>query len=734
MFRKEFDVTQPIRRATLYATALGAYEVYLNGQRVGDDILAPGWTTYSKRVQYRTHDVTDLVAAGQNAIGGMLGSGWYAGRVSRRPWRAPRLLVQLEIELDNGRTLTVISDGSWRSTTEGPIRSSDIYDGETVDARLEMPGWDRAGYDDSEWTDVDTEAPGGIQRVRGRSEPIRVVKELNPVGMKEPKPGVYVFDMGQNMVGWCRLTIKGPAGTTIRMRHGERLNPDGTLYTDNLNHARQTDRYTKGTDGLEMFEPRFTYHGFRYVELTGLDEPPPLHSIVGRVFRSASPEAGRFSCSNELINQLISNIFWSQQGNMQSVFTDCPQRAERKPWLGDLQPFAQAAIFNMDMAGFLSKCIQDIRDCQGADGCYPTLALGGPCPTPAWSDAGTIVPWRMYQNYADKRLVAEHFESARRWVDFVRGQNPNLLWQNSRGGDYGDWLGPLVPKELLATAFWAHSTEIVAKMASVLGLKEEEAYYRKMFEEIKAAFNKAYVSDDGRIEGDSQGGYALALRFNLLPESVRPLVAAKMVDAVAHRKGQLRAGFQTAHRVMLELTRNGYNDEAYRLINRKTFPSWGYMIEMGATTIWERWDGYVEGREFQHTNMNSFNHAAFGSVGEWVWRTIAGINPDEAQPGYKHFVIHPRPAESVTWAKAEYDSIRGRIASDWRAENGQMTLKVTIPPNTTATVHVPASDVSTVRESEVPARLAAGVSFVGMKDGCAVFEAQSGSYRFVSRL
>ncbi len=749
MLRKEFTLSQPIKKATLYATALGLYELYLNGQRVGDHVLAPEWTLYSKRVQYQTYDVTEMVVSGGNALGALVGGGWYTGRIAGSPGLVPRLLVRLDVEFLNGQTQTIVSDGTWRSTINGPVRSCDIWDGETYDAQLEKPGWDAAGFDDSEWSAVQADALGDIAVVWQRNEPIRVVREFSPVQMTEPQPGVYVFDMGQNMVGWCRLTVEGPAGATVTLRHAEMLNADGTIYTANLRSALQTDAYTKRTGDPEVYEPHFTYHGFRYVELTGLANPPTLNSLVGRAFHSASPDAGYFSCSNAMLNQLMHNIIWTQRGNMHSVPTDCPQRDERYGWMGDIQAFSQTAAFNMDMAGFFSKWVRDIRDSQDAAGRYPDVAPGSPVGTPAWGDAGTVVPWRMYQNYADTRMLAEHFDSARRWVDYVRSQNPNLLWQNARGGDYNDWLnadtlilsgwpasGGSVPNEVLATAFFAHSTEIVAKMAAALGLTTEAAYYSQMFEDIKTAFNTAYVSGDGSILGNTQAGYALALRFDLLSEALRPLAAAKMIAAFGPYDGHLSTGIQTSHQLMLELTRNGYNDEAYQLLNLNTCPSWGYMIAMGATTIWERWDGYVAGRGFQNAGMNSFNHWAFGAVGEWMWRHIAGINPDDAHPGYKHFVIHPRPGGGLTWARGEYNSVHGLIVSDWRidADTDDLTLNIIVPANTTATVHVPATALSSVSESGVPADQAEGVTCLGMEDGCAVFTVESGSYHFVSDL
>ena len=767
MLRTWFAVNGPVKRATVYVTGLGLYELHLNGRRVGENALAPEFTVYDRRIQYQTYDVTDLVAAGANAVGAILADGWngeyFFGmplRQTQRPFQGRRgFLMRLDVELVSGKTQTVVTDPSWRSARDGAMRSASLYDGEIYDARRETPGWDKPGFDDALWHPaVIAESFAGANPVWQRNEPIRVVRELPPVKMAEPKPGVYVFDLGQNMVGWCRLKVRGRAGTTVKLRHAEMLNDDGTIYTANLRGAEQTDTYTKGTDGEETYEPRFTYHGFRYVELTGTEYKPwrymPAYKpragdLLGRVLHSASPEAGRFECSSDLINRIMHMVVWTQRGNLHSVPTDCPQRDERAGWMGDIQSFAQTAMFNMDMAGFFSKWIRDVRDSQMPDGRYPNFApmdfdrwKGG---TAAWADAGTIVPWRMYRNYGDTRMIAEHYDSARRWVDYVHTRNPNLLWERSQGDKFNDWLngdtlvkegwpttGGQVPPRVLATAFFAHSAEIVSKMAAVIGRTDDAKKYGRLFEGIKAAFNERYVQPDGRIEGSTQAGYALALRFNLLPEELRPKAAKHMVQEFKRYGGHMSTGIQTSHRLMLELTRSGHNDQAYRLLNLRTFPSWGFMIDQGATTIWERWDGYVKGRGFRKPLMNSFNHWALGAVGEWVWRNIVGLNPNESKPGWKHFTVAPRPGGGLAWARGSYDSIRGTIISDWRIEGGRFRLDVTVPANTTATVSLPTKDAGSVTIDGKPAAASELVRPLGVTGGRAAFAVESGRYRFVS--
>lgn len=761
MLRKVFVSEGQIKRAVAYVTSRGAYEFRINGRRVGNHILAPEWTNYHKRIQYQTYEITDFLTQGTNCIGAILGEGFYSGRVGYSPpgrcfyGGYPQFLAQLEIELGNGQRQIVATDATWSSTDKGPIRSSDILDGEYIDARKKLPDWDLPSYnDESSWISVSVAPLDRTPLVWQPNQPVRVATELRPIKLTEPKSGVYVFDLGQNMVGWCQFKTHGPAGTCIRLRHAERLDANGMLYTDCLRTARQTDHFVLCGEGEEVFEPHFTYHGFRYVEVTGLSHPPMLDDLLGRVFHSSSPRVSEFTSSNTLVNQLMKNIVWTQRGNMHSLFTDCPQRDERLGWTGDAQVFCQTAMFNMDMSAFFTKWLKDMRDEQLPDGRFPNFA---PRPffqnfshyhgNPGWSDAGTIIPWRMYQNYADKRLLRQHYDSSRRWVDFVRKANPDLIWRRERGRDPSDWLngdrvkygsypskGGAVPREVFATAMFAHSTQIVAKMANALEREGDAEIYSRLHKSIKAAFNKEFVKPDGSIIGDTQAGYALALRFDLVPESMRPKVTDHLLEAINRYEGLLSTGIQSTNRMMLELTNNGHHNVACQLINNKTIPSWGYPIEMGATTIWERWDGFVEGRGFQDPSMNSFNHCAFGAVSEWVWRNIVGINPDDNHPGYKHFRIRPLPGQSFTWAKGHYDSIRGRIVSDWRIEDNQFILRVRVPVGSTATVFVPSIDPASITENGNLASQSDGLAHVRNEPSLAVYDAVSGEYLFKSKV
>jgi alpha-L-rhamnosidase len=760
-----FDGEVGVRRAVAYVSALGLYELRLNGQRVGDHLLAPEWTDYNKRVQYQTYDVTSLLRPGANALAVQLGDGWYAGRIglskmiAGMPERAhygrqPQFLMRLVVESADGHTQSIVSDDGWRVSADGPVVSSDILDGETYDAGRETPGWDKPGFDDSAWRaagvfgKVDS-SYAGPKLVAQANEPVRTVREIRPIAIGEPQANVYVFDLGQNMAGWCRIKLRGPAGTTVTLRHAEVLNPDGMIYTENLRSAAATDRYTLRGANDEVFEPHFTYHGFRYVEVTGLTEKPAVEDLTACAFCSSAPEAGRFECSNPMLNKLMENIIWTQRANMMSVPTDCPQRDERLGWMGDILAFTQTACFNMDMGAFFTKWLPDVRDAQTADGRYPDFAPHPYDPAarfssvPAWGDAGVFVPWCAYVNYGDRRLVERHFESARRWVDYVREKNPDLLWKNNRGNDYGDWLnadtlklegwpatGAEVPKEVFATMFFARSTELVGRMAESIGRPDDAERYKALASQIKAAFNQAYVSADGRIRGDTQAGYAIALAFDLLPELQRAAAAGYVLEGFQRYGGRISTGFHSTICLMNELTRRGRSDEAYRLINNREMPSWGYAIDHGATTVWERWDGFVEGRGFQDPGMNSFSHYAIGSVGEWMYRTIIGINPDESKPGYKHFFIRPRLGGGLTWARGSYHSMYGPIECGWEKADGRLKVDLVVPANTTATVSIPTREPARVMEGNRPAAKAEGVESPGVEDGAACYLVPAGRYAF----
>jgi alpha-L-rhamnosidase len=745
--RREFPLEKTVRRARLYATARGVYELSVNGTRVGEDVLAPGWTDYHRRVQYQTYDVTPLLAEGQNALGAVLGDGWFAGFVGFDPKHRgalygprPQLLAQLNVEYEDGTTESLATEGSWRCAT-GPILFSDLLMGESYDARREMPGWAEPGFDDSGWYGVEVEEIEDTNLVAQPDEGIRVTEELETKTVTEPESGRYVFDLGRNMVGWVRLKVEGEAGTELILRHAEALNPDGTIYTTNLRSARATDRYVLGGDGEEIYEPRFTFHGFRYVEVTGYPGEPPPGALTGRVVHSATPPSGTFECSSRMVNKLQENIVWGQRGNFLSVPTDCPQRDERLGWMGDAQVFVRTASFNMDVAAFFEKWMTDVEDAQSPEGAFPDVA---PLPrgsglidlrwgAPAWGDAGVIVPWTIYRTYDDTRIVERHYDAMARWMVYLHEANPDLIRKNRMGNNYGDWLSPKgdhTPKHLLATAYWAYDAKLMAEMAEATGRNEDAREYRDLNERIKAAFQAAYVFPDGRIEGDTQTCYLLALHMSLLPEDLRSAAAEHLVKTIEREDWHLSTGFAGVGYLCPVLTEAGYAEVAYRLLGNETYPSWGYTIKNGATTIWERWDGWTQENGFQSPNMNSFNHYSLGSVGEWLYRCVAGI--DLGAPGYGRIVIRPRPGGNLTHASGAYDSVRGRISSSWKIEDNRFVLETLIPPNTTATVHVPSTD--DVSEGGRPVDEADGVEFLRAEEGETVLAVGSGHFEFVGKV
>jgi alpha-L-rhamnosidase len=693
--RRAFEVGPGLVSARLYATAAGLYEASLNGDKVGDQYLRPGWTDYHRRLPYQTYDVTDQVGIGDNVLGVVLGDGWYAGHLgwadvaSEAPARhvygdTIQVLAQLELRYDDGRVERVVTDEQWRGRY-GPIVSADLQMGSTYDARLELDGWDTAGFDASGWDEVAT-GPGVTGALEAQMMPgIRKVAELPALSVTESSPGAYVYDLGQNMVGWVRLEVTAPVGTEITLRFGETLDDAGNVYTDNLRQARSTDVYIARGTGTEVHEPRFTFHGFRYVEITGWPEgTPPVDAVTGVVVSTDLPITGELATSHPMVNQLVSNILWGQRGNFLDVPTDCPQRDERLGWMGDAQIFVPTATFNMDAAPFFSKWMNDVGDAQTDDGAFPdvapkvkNLSKGAP----AWGDAGVIVPWTIYSRYGDVRHIDRHFDNARRWVDYLDQANPSHLWLEKRRLDFGDWLSidADTPKDTLATAFFARSTDLVARMAGVLGRDDEATRYRALFDAIRVAFNDAFVEGDGAIKDETQTCYALALRFGLLPDDKRAAAAQRLVDDIARHDGHLTTGFVGIAHLLPVLTDTGHLDVAYRLLLNDTFPSWGFTIKHGATTMWERWDGWTPERGFQTTDMNSFNHYSFGSVGEWLYRTVAGIDVDFGVDPDQPVRIAPRPGGGLTHVAGRYRSVLGDVACEWIVAGDRISISAQAP-------------------------------------------------------
>jgi alpha-L-rhamnosidase len=735
-FRKDFHILKPVRRATVYASALGLYRLHINGEPVTDECLNPGWTDYHRRVYYNTYDVTGLVrGGGTNVIGATLAAGWYSGAIG---WmgerfhygRYPRVWVQLEIEATDGSTQTVVSDGSWKGAY-GPYVESEFLSGETYDARLELSGWSSRGFNASGWSPVAVSKAIDASLEANPGVPVKETGRITPKKLSQPRPGVYVFDMGQNFAGFAELKVHGPAGTRVVMRFAEMLNPDGTIYTANLRSARSIDTYIlRGTAWEEVWRPRYTFHGFRYVEMTGYPGAPDLDALTGIAINSATPMVGTFECSSPMVNQLYSNILWTQRANFISIPTDCPQRDERLGWTGDAEVFVRAATYNADVSAFYTKWLVDLHDDQHADGALPdvapqVVATGGG--TPAWADAGTVCPWTIWQVYGDTRLAARHFDMMVKWVEYCRRHSQGLLRPNQ---GYGDWLsiGADTPKDVLATAYFAYSAHLTAQVARAIGRLDDAQKYDDLFQRIKAAYNKAYVSADGRIKGNTQTCYVLALYFDLLPPALRTAAAQHLADDIRGRGVRLSTGFVGTSFLMPVLSQTGNTPLAYQLLLTDKYPSWGYSIQHGATSIWERWDGWTAEKGFQTPGMNSFAHYSFGAVGRWMFQSVAGI--DTAAPGFQQLLIRPQPAPGLTWVKASYDSLHGRIESAWKKTAEGLALTITIPANTRATIFLPAHDSRRISEGGQPLANAPGLKLLGTTGQEVAVDAAAGQYVF----
>jgi alpha-L-rhamnosidase len=737
--RQNFDLALPVRHAVLYVTALGLYQVDINGQRVGDHALAPDWTDYRKRVRYQAYDVTALLQSGGNAMGAILANGWYSGHIGNGGFqffgKTPAFLAQLEVTYTDGSTKTIATGSSWKSHPS-PILSSDFMLGEQFDARRQVPGWDEPGLDDSEWVPVQVRTEPSLKLQSQVSQPVQELRELKPRKETEPQSGRWVFDLGQNMVGVVRLSVSAPAGTEVTLRHAEMLNSDGTLYTNNLRGAPSVDHYTCDGNGVEIWQPAFTFHGFRYVEVSGLTNDPGTNAVTGIVLGSATPQTGWFACSDPRVNQLESNIQWGQRGNYLSIPTDCPQRDERLGWMGDAQVFVRTATYDSDVAAFFTKWLTDVDDGQSPSGAFGDVSpntMSGKG-TPGWGDAGVICPWTIYEAYGDKRLLEQHLPAMIRWIKFLRSHSKDLIRDQDRGSDYGDWLSinADTPKDLIGTAYFAYSTHLVAQACAALGRSRDAARYEQLFQDIKAAFIKRFVAADGHVTGETQTAYDLALKFDLLPDGLRAQAAQYLEDNIKGNGWHLSTGFLGVGYLLPVLAQADKTEAAYRLLLQDTYPSWLFPVEHGATTIWERWDGWTPQKGFQDPGMNSFNHYSLGSCGEFLYADIGGIRP--ASPGYQTILIDPVIGQGLDWAKTSFESIHGLIATDWKMTGDQLTLQVTVPANTRATVCLPATDVATVTESGQPLDQAKDVKFLRSENGKVYLAIGSGTYKFTSDL
>jgi len=696
--RRTLTLSRSVASARLYVTALGSYRVFLNGTRVGADVLTPDLTEYHKRVLYQTYDVTNLLVNGNNALSALLGNGWYGSPLT---WDGThffsppdRFRAQLELDFADGTHETVVTDDSWKAAAS-PIVVSEIYGGEEYDSRLEQPGWDQAAFDDSRWNPAVVWDAPSLAVSSQITAPARVIATLDPKQVTPLANGAYVFDMGQNMVGWVTLKVKGPAGARVRLRFAEILNPDGTIYTANLRNADATDVYILRGGDEETFAPHFTFHGFRYVEVTGYPGTPALEALQGNVVSSVSGEpVAKLTTSSDLVNHMWSIGIWGQRGNFLSIPTDCPQRDERLGWMGDAEVFWRTGAYNFDISAFSQKFIQDITDAQTSAGAFtnvsPNTLTGGDAEVgaPGWGDAGVVVPWTTWVQYGNQAIIEQNWDAMQRWMEFIQTRNPDFIRKKGVGPNYADWLAPdeHTDKDLLATAYWALIAHMMSQMAHAAGKDADAKRYDDLVQNIRAAFQRAYIKPDGQVGTGTQTSYVVALYTKMAPPSLEPALVDRLVKDIESRQWHLSTGFLGTPFLLFTLADHGRTDVAYRLLLNDTYPSWGYMLSKGATTWWERWNG-----DTGDPSMNSYNHYAFGSVIAWVYRYAAGIDTTLDSPGFKEIVIHPHLDSRMTSARAEYDSVYGKIVSDWTGTPaGPFSLKVTIPANTSAKVVLPA--------------------------------------------
>ncbi|MGA2625027.1 MAG: glycoside hydrolase family 78 protein [Bacteroidota bacterium] len=744
--RKEFTAEKPLRRATVCISGLGLSELYINGKKVGDHVLSPALSEYPKRVYYVTHEVTSAILKGVNAIGVVLGNGRFFAPRHGQSDEYPKLLLQLHLEYVNGTSQDILSDDSWKLTTDGPILANNEYDGEEYDARKELVGWSQTGYDDSGWEQAQVvHGPQGELHSH-MSVPIRVTGTLKPIAVSEPKPGMFIFDMGQNMVGWCRLNVRGPSGTKVTLRHAETLRPDGTLNTDNLRSATATDTFILKGVGSETYEPRFTYHGFRFVALEGYPGRPDFSSIEGRVVNDDVETAGEFNCSNPVINRTYKNVVWGVRGNYRSISTDCPQRDERQGWLGDRSSESKGETYLFDVASHYSKWIQDMADAQNDSGSISDVspsywALYNDNVT--WPSSAVIIPGGLLDQYADSALIVRHYPAMVRWIDHMSKYITDSIITRD---DYGDWCVP--PEDLrlihsndptrktaggvIATSYFYHDLRLMSRYASLLRKPADARRFDAMADGLEIAFNRRYYNKEkGQYDNGTQTSCVLPLAFGMVPAEERQRVFDHLVDNITNvTKNHVGTGLIGGQFLNRVLTDFGRPDIAFTFATNTTYPSWGYMAEMGATTIWELWNG-----NSADPAMNSGNHVMLvGDFVIWLYEHLGGIRPDPAWPGFKHIVLQPVLTGDLTFVNATHKSPYGLISSRWQREKDKFTWDVLVPTNTLATVYVPSSESGTITEGGIDAKKAKGLQFLRREKGYAVFEAVPGKYIFRSLL
>ncbi|HWR99719.1 MAG TPA: glycoside hydrolase family 78 protein [Prolixibacteraceae bacterium] len=779
-FRKETILKPDVKSARLYVTSLGLYEFQINGNKIGNDCFTPGWTDYNKRVYYQTYDVTSQLKEGENVFGAILADGWYAGYlgyallignpvVRNFYGDVPLLKAQIEVEYVSGERELIATGPSWK-TNCGPILEADILNGETYDANLEFDNWISPGYDDSGWkssASYPDKAERSVECYPGN--PVQGIEEIKAKTLTQKPGGKYIFDLGQNFAGVVRLNVKGSRGDTITIRYGEMLFPNGDLMTENLRKARATDTYIlKGNPAGESWTPRFTYHGFQYVEVSGFRKEPGLDAITGIAMSSSTPKSGTFETDNKMVNQLYQNIVWTQRSNYFDIPTDCPQRDERLGWTGDAQAYIKSATFNNDIASFYNKWLVDLNDAQRPDHTYPLYA---PAPnvrktdtySPGWSEAGIVCPHTIYKTYGDTRMIREFWPNMVAYMKFMEEKSNGEYVYKERSfedispkGGYGDWLsvGLKTPPDLLASIYFACCASLMQEMAEAVGKNEDAGYFGSVAEKARKAFAGHYTDGNGRFrtnsaaygngdgyidgalgfEGHTQTAYANAIYMKMLNRENELKAGNHIRDLIQSNGGKLSTGFLGLRPLLPALSATGHSDEAFKLLLSEEYPSWGFEVANGATTIWERWNSYIRDKGFENNaGMNSFNHYAFGSVNEWLFGNVAGIKVDQA--GFRTFIIRPEiPGKGINYAKASYHSINGEIISSWKREGEKIRMQVTVPVNTRATVFIPATGQDQVSEGNKPLQNSQAMEIIGFKDGCLHLEVGSGTYHFNSTI
>jgi alpha-L-rhamnosidase len=759
LLRHSFEISKPVTSARLYVTALGAYRFQINGVRIGDQVLSPGWDDFRTHVPYQAYDVTQQLKTGKNALGAWLAPGWYTTPLMwfRQGYNygdtPPALKAQLRVEHADGSVDWVATDDSWRADIS-PISQAEIYDGESYDARKEQAGWDTAAFSDAHWQQVDLVKPLEPEIVAQSFQPITAHQTLTAAAITNPKPGIYIYDFRQNLAGVARLRVRGPAGTDVQLRFAEVLNPDGTMYVENLRTAKATDHFVLSGKGEEEFQPDFTFHGFRYVEITGLPNKPDLAAVKAVARYTDAPFTVELHSGSPMINQLWSNILWGQRSNFVGVPTDCPQRDERLGWTADAQVFWRTASYNMDLTQFSKKFGGDLRGTQVGTPMYGIFAPGTGTPNPGfgagWSDAGVIIPWTAWLQSGDTRVVEQNWDAMEKYLAAIQAANPTYLWKTGYGIPFGDWLSPEGPtlEPLVATAYWAYDVTLMQQMAHALGKTDEEAKYADLFSKIRTAFANEFIHSDGFIAGadngpspfgqinnpeakarggDTQTGYVLALNMKLVPDSLRAAAADKLVAKIQANHGRLATGFLGTPYLLAVLVDTGHSDVAYRLLLNTEYPSWGYLVEHGATTMWERWNG---DQMRDDPSMNSYNHYAYGAVADWIYRYAAGIDALPADAGFHTIYLHPNFDARLGSLDFRYQSSYGEIRSAWSMKGTAVTWVVTVPPNTTAHIPLPAGQQDKYSLDGEALNSSKKLRLLSSADGISTYELPAGTYSF----